>query len=59
MKKMVAVCIGAAFAWLETHGTPSQWLERAQRVPLPVLREQEGRFASRMAVSWRSRSIRA
>ena len=39
MKKMVAVCIGAAFAWLETHGTPWQWLERAQRVPLPVLRE--------------------
>jgi len=41
VKKMVAVCIGAAFAWLQTHGTPSQWLERAQRVPLPVLREPE------------------
>ena len=41
MKKMVAVCIGAAFAWLETHGTPWQWLERAQRVPLPVLRERK------------------
>jgi hypothetical protein len=40
VKKMVAVCVGAAFAWLETHGTPSQWLERAQRVPLPVLRAQ-------------------
>jgi len=32
-----AVCIGAAFAWLQTHGTPSQWVERAQRVPVPVL----------------------
>jgi outer membrane protein assembly factor BamB len=41
VKKMVAVCIGAAFAWLETHGSPSQWLERAQRVPLPVLHGQE------------------
>jgi hypothetical protein len=41
VKKMAAACIGAAFAWLQTHGTPSQWLERAQRVPLPVLRGQE------------------
>ena len=41
MKRMVAVCIGCAFAWLQTHGTLSQWLERAQRVPLPVLRERQ------------------
>ena len=41
MKKLAAVCIGCAFAWLQTHGTPSQWLERAQRFPLPVLRAQE------------------
>ena len=38
MKKLAAVCIGCAFAWLQTHGTPSQWLERAQRFPLLVLR---------------------
>jgi ligand-binding sensor domain-containing protein len=38
---MVAACIGCAFAWLETHGTPSQWLERAQRVPLPALHGRE------------------
>jgi len=42
VKKMVfAVCIGAAFAWLQAHGTPSQWLERAQRVPVPVLHGQK------------------
>jgi hypothetical protein len=40
VKKMVAACIGCAFAWVQTHGTPSQWLERAQRIPLPVLRER-------------------
>ncbi|MFL5427388.1 MAG: hypothetical protein ACJ783_20410 [Myxococcales bacterium] len=44
MKKMVVACIGAAFAWLETHGTPSQWLERAQRFPVAVV---HGRAAHR------------
>jgi len=38
VKKLAAACVGCAFAWLQTHGTPSQWLERAQRFPVPVLR---------------------
>ena len=38
MKKLAAACVGCALAWLQTHGTPSQWLERAQRFPVPVLR---------------------
>jgi len=41
VKKLAAACVGCAFAWLETHGTPSQWLERAQRFPVPVLRAGE------------------
>jgi len=49
VKKLAAVCVGCAFAWLQTHGTPSQWLERAQRVPFPVLRGAQARPATALA----------
>jgi len=46
VKKLAAACVGCAFAWLQTHGTPSQWMERARRFPMPVLRAQEARRAT-------------
>jgi ligand-binding sensor domain-containing protein len=38
VKRLLAACVGCGFAWLQTHGTPAQWMERVQRFPLPSLR---------------------
>jgi ligand-binding sensor domain-containing protein len=38
VKRLLAACVGCGFAWLQLHGTPGQWMERARRFPLPSFR---------------------
>lgn len=58
MKKLLAAAgILLALAWLRLHGTASQWVERAQRVPLPALHGAPARAAAAPAEPLHAREL--